>query len=192
MLTMERVIAAQRLLDVVMYMFENEVGANKIASFCTSLESMHGRYCIENEYTDAWYCILRAIDDDWFIVAIHPEAEAGYRRNWNAYANKTPLGQMTCTYCSNAPSAFNIPDRNLVLETLSGTEVTDGDLFQLQTLHDDRDVMALVLEAYLRHKIKDNYYVPVNIDKLLSMEVYNIENVTEFWQDYIDAYEELV
>lgn len=191
MLTMERVTAIYRLLDVILYMYKEKVGAVRTSAFSTNMSAMNNTYIIESDTKLAWSVILRDSEDDWFIASVHPDSEPGCRRRWNAFTNKTQTNQMTCTFCTNAPSALNHGEKDVVMHTLPSTVVDEGDIFSLQTLYEDCYVLCLVIEAYLRNKIEEEFYIPLNIDKLMKMEVYHIEAVTQFWEEYIDAHEEM-
>lgn len=191
MLTSEKVQATYRLLDVMIYIFENKVGARKVESFGTSLEAMYGIYSIEDQYKNAFYTILREIDDDWFIVSIHPESEKNIRRQANSYSNSTPHGDKTCTFCFGDRLGFLLQETTDIIPVLPKLDYIESDLFQVQTMHNDYISFCLMIEVYLRSKIQDYYYMPVNIDKLLKMETYHIESLVTFWSNYIEAHEEI-
>lgn len=192
MLTTEKVLATFRLLDVVIYMFEHKVGANMIEQFSTKMEAMCGRYSIDDKYTDAFYTILRDVDNDWFIISVHPECEAGIIRKANSYTNVTPHQERTCTYCYARDNlGLTLNGDKETLEVLKSITCVESDLFQLQTMHDDFTAMCLLIEAYLRNKIQDYYYMPINIDKLLKMDIDRMDLVSEYWSNYIEAFEEI-
>lgn len=192
MLTMEKVTAIYRLLDIVLYMYKEKIGAERTAALSTNVSAMYGRYLIQGSAKWAWGVVLRDNEDDWYIASIHPQSEPGNSRRWNSYTDKTLTGQLNCTFCTNAPSALNNTQTGSVLQTLPSTEVDAGNIFSLQMLHEDCYVLCLAIEAYLRNKIEEEFYVSLNIDKLLHMEVYHIESEAEFWEDYIDAHEEIL
>lgn len=191
MLTPEKVQVTYRLLDVMIYIFENKVGSRKIESFGTSLEAMYGIYSIENQYANAFYTILREIEDDWFIVSIHPESEKNIHRRANSYTNSTPSGEKTCTFCFGNKLGLLIQESSDVISVLPKLECIESNLFQVQTMHDDYISLCLMIEAYLRNKIQNYYYMPINIEKLLKMETDHIESLVTFWSDYIEAHEEI-
>lgn len=194
MLTMEKVVATQKLLDIVIYMFNNKVQATDIKILDTRMDSKYDYYSIRNQIQKAWCIIYREGEDDWFLISIHPERhEDGYEK-YNAYRNCTTGGNRTCSYSSitNRTSGIAATSEHDVIDTLSNTTLDEGVLFQLQTMYDDYISYCLVLELYLRDKIGDDFYVPINIDKFLEMEVQRIEEITEFWGNYIEAHEELV
>lgn len=192
MLTIKKVTAIYRLLDIVLYMYKEKISAYRTVALSTNVSAMYGRYLIHGSPTRAWSVILRDNEDDWYIASIHPQSEPGNSRRWNSYTDKTLTGQLNCTFCTNAPSALNHTETGSVLQTLPSTVVDEGDIFSLQMLHEDCAVLCLVIEAYLRNKIEEAFYVTMNIDKLLHMEVYHIESEAEFWEDYIDAHEEIL
>lgn len=192
MLTTEKVLSTFRLLDVVIYMFEHSVGANMIEQFGTKMEAMHGRYTINERFSHAFYTILRDMDNDWFIISVHPESETGTIRRANSYINKTPLQERTCTYCYAADNlGLTTYGGQETLEVLKSITCVESDLFQLQTMHDDFIAFCLLIEAYLRNKIQDYYYMPINVDKLLNMDIERMDSVSDFWSNYIEAFEEI-
>ena len=191
-LTTEKVLSTFRLLDVVIYMFEHSVGANMIEQFGTKMEAMHGRYSINDRYSDAFYTILRDTDNDWFVIAVHPESETGMVRRANSYMNVTPIGERTCTYCYARDNLGLMTQYdNELYPVLKSITCVESDLFQLQTMHDDFIAFCLLIESYLRNKIQDYYYMPINVDKLLNMDIERMDLVSDFWSNYIEAFEEI-
>lgn len=193
MLNYEKLVATQRLIDVVLYIFNNDMQVESTKAYSTKLESGNDRYYVNGEFNSYLRTLLLEDDGEWFIIAVHPDSvsDKDYRK-FNTYINTLNDGNHFCTVSSmtEKTSGIGMVNSGDEIEALRNTTVDAGTLFQTQTAYNDLVSFCLVLEVYLRDKIKDHFYVPINIQKLLLMETYRIEEITNFWQEYIEAYGE--
>ena len=184
MLTDNKVLDIFRYIDILMYIFEHDIHIPEESIFGLTMKnesSIHVPGTPNSKIHQTTY-------DKWFMVAVHYLDD---RPRDSECVGLTALNmhhEFICTYCSGESGIMDT-NRYKVIEGVHYDDISSA-VFQLQTIHNDKMVLALLLEMHLRTRISTEQYIPINIDRLLKYDSEVLSEMVEYFEDYIDSYEE--